>query len=257
MSNANSLSNADSQASTAIYEAYKSHNSGLRIHTDTSIQAALYAQYPSHNLTSTTTDLIKYAQAGHATALPVEASHPTLHSLIFEPAARRLTSDSKHAGRLNHVISFGQYDYGWRGHEFRVLFVDGQNSLMGTCDRRCYILSPKAATMTTGNQDQGSKIDIGSESIEALVLEASIWAEESHQEVWIYDQGRWSKDAELYRMVQDASWDDLILDEKMKRAIVRDVIGFFDARETYQELSTPWKVRAFAPRTLLWKRRDI
>lgn len=44
-------------------------------------------------------------------------------------------------------------------------------------------------------------------------------------------------------MVQSGSWKDIILDEGTKRSIMRDVIGFFDARETYAEFGTPWKVR--------------
>ena len=40
-------------------------------------------------------------------------------------------------------------------------------------------------------------------------------------------------------MVQGGSWKDLILEESTKKAIMRDVIGFFDTRETYVELRTP------------------
>ena len=106
----------------------------------------------------------------------------------FEPTARQ-PSDGGAAGRLTQAILFGRFDYVWQDHRFQVFVVDGQNNLMGQCDRRCYVLSQPA---TAGEKDQA-----GSEAMEALVLAASIWLEKSHDQVWVYDQGRWSKDNEL------------------------------------------------------------
>jgi hypothetical protein len=82
--------------------------------------------------------------------------------------------------------------------------VDGQNSLLGQCDRRCYVLSKSAKEEAKGIA--------GNESAEALVLAASIWSEQSHNEAWVYVQGRWGRDKELWRVVQGARWD-LISDE--------------------------------------------
>ena len=218
----------------AIYDIFRAHNSGLRIHTDTTIQAALLSQYPSSTLTSTTCDLIKYADAGHATATLNEDVHPTLRSWVFEPAKRQPLDDGSAAGKLTQATLFGRYDYFWRDLGFQVFVVDGQNTPMGQCDRRCYVLHESS--------EVGHKDGEGTEAMEALVLAASIWSHQSHEEVWVYDQGRWSKDEELWRVVQGGSWEDLILDESIKGAIMRDVVGFFDARETYTELGTPWKV---------------
>lgn len=219
-----------------IYDTLRAHNSGLRIHTDTTIQAALISQYPSYALTSTTCDLLKYAEAGHAIATLNEDVHPTLRSWTFEPTARR-PIDGSAAGKLNQTVHFGRYDYVWQGLEFQVFVVEGQNSLMSQCDRRYYVLhrSKEGAV----REQEGSE---AMKAMEALVLAASIWSQESHEQIWIYDQGRWSKDKELWRMVQGGSWEDVILDESTKMAIMRDVMGFFDARETYVELGTPWKV---------------
>lgn len=215
-----------------IYDVCRAHNSGLRIQTDTTIQAALISQYPSHNLISTTCDLIKYAHAGHAIATLNEESHPTLRSWAFEASSRQ-PSDSTAAGRLMEAISFGRYDYSWKDHKFQVFVVDGQNSPMGQCDRRCYVLSQSAM--------EGEKDHMATEVMEALILAAGLWSEQIHEQVWVYDQGRWGKDKELWSMVQSASWKDMILEEVTKRAIMRDVIGFFDARETYAEFEIPWK----------------
>ena len=216
-----------------VYDIFRAHGSGLRIHTDTTIQAALLSQYPSHTLTTTTCDLIKYANAGHAIATPNEDVHPTLRSWTFEPTARP-PLDGSASGKLVPTTLFGRYDYVWQDLRFQVFVVDGQNSPTGLCDRRCYVLREPSKT---GEKDQA-----GSEATEALVFAANIWSQQSHEEVWVYDQGRWSKNEELWQMVQGESWKDVILDESTKKAIMRDVTGFFDARETYMEFGTPWKV---------------
>ena len=217
----------------AVYEIFRAHNSGLRIHTDTTIQAALLSHYPSHALVSTTCDLVNYAQAGHAMATLSEDIHPTLHSCNFEPTARQ-PLDGSTPGKLAQIILFGRYDYVWQNLRFQVFVVDGQNSVSGQCDRRYYVLHQPGMAAETDRA--------GSEAIEALILAAGIWSQQLHRQVWAYDHGRWHKDEELWRMVQGGSWKDLILEESTKKAIMRDVIGFFDTRETYVELGTPWKV---------------
>ena len=215
---------APAKEAQAIFDIYCAHNSGLRIHTDTTIQAALLSRYPSHSLASTTCDLIKYAHAGHAVAT---LAHPTLRSCVFEPSVRQSSGEIP-AGSIKQAVSFGRYDYTWQGYTFQVFVVDGQ------CDRRWYVLSQPST--------KADKEQIGNESTEALILAASIWFEQIHEQVWVYDQGRWSKNSELWRMVRGTSWDDLILDERAKSAIMRDVVGFFDAKETYAEFGMPWKV---------------
>lgn len=220
----------------AVFEAYRAHASGLRIHTDTTIQATLLALYPSRSLASTTCDLIKYAQAGHATATLADDIHPTLRSLNFKPTAGR-TSDGRPAGKLEEAVFFGCYDYLWYDHRFQVFVAEGQ---AGRCDeRRCYVLSQAS--------DNEGQRQTDSEQVKMLVLAASLWLEQSHNEVWVYDRGRWSKDKELWQAAQTARWEDVILDDGMKTAIMRDVAGFFDVKHAYAELGTPWKVGYLQP----------
>ena len=222
-----------------IYDAYCAHNSGLRIHTDAVIQAALISQYPSYSLTSTACDLIAYANAGNATATLNEDVHPTLRSWVFQPTARQ-PADGTAPGKLVPVILFGRFDYVWQDHSFHVFVVDGQNNLSGVCDdRRWYVLSPPTTAGEKKNQ-------VGSEAMKALVLAAGIWFERIHQQIWVYDQGHWSKNKELWQTVQDGSWKDMILNEGTEKSILRDVIGFFDAKEAYAELRAPWKVSCSA-----------
>lgn len=215
----------------AIYEAYRAHNSGQRKNTDIVIQTTLLAQYPSHSLASVTCDLIKYAEAGHATATLAGDVHPTLRSLDFRPPARR-NLDVSSVGTLEETIVFGRYDYLWQDHRFQVFVV------RGIYDTRYYVLSQPSNKEGEGRNDSATA---------ELVRAASMWFDEINEEVWVYDDGHWRKDRELWRVVHGARWEDVILDEGMKTSIMRDVTGFFDAKDTYAEFGTPWKVCCLPP----------
>ena len=70
-------------------------------------------------------------------------------------------------------------------------------------------------------------------SMNALVLEASVYANELHNEVLLFDGGYWQKSAALWQSVQKSSWDDVILDPAMKKSITGDLERFYAAREKY------------------------
>jgi len=72
-------------------------------------------------------------------------------------------------------------------------------------------------------------------------LQAGKWTSELHDEVYVFDSGRWTKNKELYASVQSATWDDVILDPVMKADLITDVLGFFDNQALYAEYSVPWK----------------
>jgi len=58
----------------------------------------------------------------------------------------------------------------------------------------------------------------------------------------VFNQGYWSKDADLWRDVQKADWADVILDDTFKKALQKDVYGFFQSEKLYKDLGIPWKV---------------
>ena len=65
-----------------------------------------------------------------------------------------------------------------------------------------------------------------------LIKDATKWGSELHNEVWVFDGGYWQKSAELYNSVQKSSWESVILDEDMKKALISDVENFFDGQQT-------------------------
>ena len=119
---------------------------------------------------------------------------------------------------------FGKFLLDWNGKEFIVYIVNGRDGTESWAQtNNQYILSPTVELTNT------------------LILEAGVWTNELHEEIWVYEFGWWQKSRELYESVKKASWDDVILDEKMKNGIIDDVTRFFDSRETYEKLKVPWK----------------
>ena len=82
----------------------------------------------------------------------------------------------------------------------------------------------------------------------AMLLAAGIFADQLHNEIWVFNQGYWDKDAGLWNEIQKASWDDVILVNDFKEAVKKDIYGFFESEKLYKEYSLPWKVRALSLR---------
>ncbi|KAF2192097.1 P-loop containing nucleoside triphosphate hydrolase protein [Zopfia rhizophila CBS 207.26] len=209
---------------------YFHHSSGLRVNTDAVIAEALRTQYPNLDLIiapQNNLNLLAYASAGFATAVPLEDSvkdpvyGTALKWRLYVPPARRLDN---HPGVMADILIFGKYLYKWRDQEFLMYVAngrDGMNSYPQVVNH--YILTSEV------------------EKVDGLIKEASEWGSELHDEVWVFDQGYWQKSHELWNSVQNSRWEDIILEERMKKAIIADVENFFDGRETYQRLKVPWK----------------
>ena len=69
-----------------------------------------------------------------------------------------------------------------------------------------YILSPRSEYLT--KEGQVSPTD-------QLLLSVGAWSTQLHDEIYIFDNGYWDKSHELWKSVQGASWDDVILDRKL------------------------------------------
>ena len=99
-------------------------------------------------------------------------------------------------------------------------------------DKMFYVLHPRA----------GSDIVDGhcAES-DALLLAAGKWTSQLHEEIFVFDDGRWEKSKDLWRSVNGSSWSDVILDPEMKKGLIEDVQGFFDNQALYSQFAVPWK----------------
>jgi transitional endoplasmic reticulum ATPase len=75
-----------------------------------------------------------------------------------------------------------------------------------------------------------------------FLLAAGAWANALHDEIWVFNQGFWQKDHGLWVEVQKADWKDVILKDAFKKALQKDVYGFFASEAIYKDLSITWKV---------------
>lgn len=235
---------------------YDFHTADTRVSTDTILQSTLRGSCRSHHLTVTASPLLKYAKAGHATATPRADGLPLLRKRVYIPPARRLKKTSnlgkgekmeEEKGKLRDVVSFGAYDYVWQEEHFVVYVAEGQNGALGDPETFFYVLkkATDGSSAEEGEQEEGEDRDLrtgNSPTTDALLLAANKWAEQSNNEVWVFDQGYWRPDSELSAdAVRDIDLDDIILEPATKEAIMRDVVGFFGAREQYARFGTPWK----------------
>ena len=209
-------------------EQFFNHSSGQRINTDVVITKALKEEYPGLELSvtpETSCDLLSFAAAGHASMSPIEDGHNLLPSSLtwklYAPPARRIDGSP---GALVQQLIFGKFMYTWNNSEFIVYLVDGRDGMMSY---------PRISNFYILSTDQ-AKTD-------ALVFAAGQWGTELHGEVWVYDGGAWQKSAELYQSVMKSTWDAVILDAGMKKAIIDDHMSFFQSRDSYGRLSVPWK----------------
>ncbi|KAM0279549.1 hypothetical protein ACHAQH_004504 [Verticillium albo-atrum] len=208
------------------------HSMGTRINTDTLIARALSDQYPnlelsivpSAMLTGDAFDLLAFAAEGFASVVPLEdhSSLPdSLEWTLYVPPANRSNGS---VGFLAEMLNYARFLYKWEDHEFIVYFADGRD---GTdpwgASRNWYILAPQR------------------HNCDALIRTVSAWSSEVRNEILVYDGGWWQRSAELWDSVQGASWENVILDESMKKALIDDHLSFFKNRETYEKLRVPWK----------------
>jgi transitional endoplasmic reticulum ATPase len=209
---------------------YFHHSSAQRINTNVVLVEALRKQYPGFDLVIAplgALNLIAYANAGHAAATPLEDSvnDPVYSTALkwrqYAPPRRRL--DNRPGVMVENVL-FGKYLYNWNHQEAILYVANGRDGVTSYPDITHHYIITKDA-----------------HKVDDLIKEATLWGSELHDEVWVFDQGFWQKSRELWESVQKSSWENVILEEGMKKAIIADVENFFDGQETYAKLKVPWK----------------
>lgn len=65
------------------------------------------------------------------------------------------------------------------------------------------------------------------------------------EEIWVYQGGMWMANKQLYKAVQAASWEDVVLEDTFKEGLRRDTKGFFESKDIYEDLETIWKRLVF------------
>lgn len=137
----------------------------------------------------------------------------------FTPFLRRT---GRKGGLLNMSVNFGGFMAAWHQYDFIIyhaVFPMGMYK-----DTNFWVLH------------QGPTIPIY-EFLSAV----GTWFQELHEEILVFEQGMWTKDGNLYQQIQKAHWEDVILNDKFKTAIRRDISEFFKSEAVYKDLAVPWK----------------
>lgn len=137
----------------------------------------------------------------------------------------------KKPGILKDQVRFGRWRYTWKRSEYLIyehlipVPLHGERKVV-------YILSPLiSGVLKDGHLSTTSE----------LLLAVGAWSTELHEEIYVMDDGLWTKSKDLWKSVQGCSWDEVILDSVMKASLIEDVHGFFNNRLLYKMLSVPWK----------------
>lgn len=130
-------------------------------------------------------------------------------------------------GTLGEDVVFGLYDYAYHGRDLLVYSVEWPSECGGS-ERMQYILAPLT-------NDEHCPVAT------ALIKATGKWTSDLHKEVYVFDRGDWEKSSLLWKSIQAASWNDVILDPAMKDPIIQDVHSFFDSRNMHAEYGVAWK----------------
>ncbi|TFK55460.1 P-loop containing nucleoside triphosphate hydrolase protein [Heliocybe sulcata] len=176
---------------------------------------ALRKLYPNHTIVMSSDDLLRFPDALVQPIVPSDI----IKNTVFLSLARRSTMGP---GVLLNSVLFGSFKVAWSNYEF-TLYV--------TKWRDGFALIQNSIILHDGPEDP----------INDYLMSVGRWNTEVHEEIWVFNQGFWQKDAGLWTEVQKADWKDVILKEEYKTALQKDVFGFFSSEDLYKQLAIPWK----------------
>lgn len=221
-----------------VYDAFKTHSSGERTSTRLHMYEMIRGRHPGMTVQCVTQyeyDFLGYANAGHAKAelhLRQEGDRRDLHDTqrkYVKPS--RLVEDA--TGKLSNDIAFGRWVYTFNEQDF-VFYQCEWELIRGNMERVWFILAPR-------HEIDGPNGTVYNPLIEDLLLAVGKWTSVTHNEIYVFDSGCWQKSAELWKSIEGASWDDVVLDPAMKSSLIEDVESFYDNHALYRKYSVPWK----------------
>jgi len=238
-----------------VFEGFKAHFNNHRTSTELTMLELLRSTHPEFHVTCTSAqgfDLFGFATAGHA-SVKLDCDEATMDATrTYKSRAKGATSDEDEAyprvwydtsgtpsasrltateGDLRNHLRFGRWRYFWEAHEY-ILYEVEYPDPRGMLIKLYFILSPRSKHSAKEGPDSLT---------DQLLLAVGGWSTQLHDEIYVFDDGYWSKSQELWKSVQGASWDEVILDPAMKDTLIKDVQGFFDNEQLYKGLSVPWK----------------
>ncbi|KAF2876320.1 P-loop containing nucleoside triphosphate hydrolase protein [Massariosphaeria phaeospora] len=206
-----------------LFDDYQKFTSGKTTDLDVQIVTALRAKHPELIVTTvpgSNCNLLQFSAAGYAQAELDDDTEPVLRWRGFVGPAHRGGS-----GGLADAIFFARYKYTWNNENF-ILYtvVEGYGTVQ-------YILKEPR-----GNENMYSHSSV----VDSLLATIGAWLIKEEPAIYVYDN-YWTRSTKLWEEVKKAHWEDVILDEKMKKALTEVAGKFFDSKDIYDEYGVPWK----------------
>jgi AAA+ superfamily predicted ATPase len=123
--------------------------------------------------------------------------------------------------KIYKYVENAYFEVIWQGYQLEVILLSWQE---GFCKTKYHWLLADSQEIA--------------DNFFAAVCE---WNSEVKDEILVFEDGYWAKDAELFASIRSASFDNLILDGTLKQDIQNDLAHFFASRQTYEAYGIPWK----------------
>lgn len=149
----------------------------------------------------------------------------------YTAPSRRIAGGGNFGSLEANGISWGRFDYEYNNESF-ILYISQWSEGLATTKLQFLVHEPKKVSETAESSKELAK---------ELVLRASYWGQELHNEMWVFDQGFLQRDAALWDSMQKANWDDVILPPDLKSAVRGDIVSFFENKSTYDDIGIAWK----------------
>ncbi|KAF2017572.1 proteasome-activating nucleotidase, partial [Aaosphaeria arxii CBS 175.79] len=226
---------ATAEAAQEAIRLYKQHYSGQILDTRSVLLDILRDNFPTYHVTEvdqSTASLLEFASAGKATANLDSSSENFAAARQWKPVGERVEK-KLHPGKLTDDFRFARFQYIWEGKEYLVYHGAWKELYLGS-EHVFYILYPRSSEAENVQDGHCKESD-------DLILACGKWTSQLHNEIWVFDDGRWVKSKELWNSVHGSSWEDVILDPEMKKNIIDDVQGFFNNQQLYRQFAVPWR----------------
>ncbi|KAF2222145.1 P-loop containing nucleoside triphosphate hydrolase protein [Elsinoe ampelina] len=209
----------EEQPEQRLNDKFEELTSGKTADHDIQYQAALRERYSELTLTAVPANncnLLAFAGAGHAQVELDTTVDPAFSWRGWLPSYGRSGTAT-----IGQTVFFAKYHLQWRNEDFILYVVGGVQYILKEPRGAETVLTPSRVT---------------DELIEAV----GVWQTSDNDIVWVFDN-YWRQDKALWEQVAKAKWDNVILDENMKKDLTSVSNKFFDNEAVYKDLGVPWK----------------
>ena len=157
--------------------------------------------------------------------------------LLVDPFGMNVNAREE-KGELLSRFKTGTMKFSYHGTEFLVYKVSWNAGYRGEITLIDLVFEDLANTPPSA--EKHGQVDTTSVG-HKLVSEVFRWTKALKNEMWVFQNGMWSKDKALWSAIRGASWDNIVLEDEFLEGLRRDTRTFFENRKIYKDLGVVWK----------------